>query len=101
MIFFDLERSQAGTNQGHSVSNEVQVRAGVWLCKEILSAEKLKETISAEPIAVLAPYDAQCRLYLRVLAESDAKEPALNLRKTIVRKIDGFQGGSGRSSSLT
>lgn len=81
-------RGASPTKIGHSVVNDTFAEQAVSLCEKLLRANIL----NPRDIVTLTPYEAQYRLYQRLLLQAHVQNPTLGFDQVLVRKVDSFQG---------
>ncbi|KAJ5925547.1 hypothetical protein N7454_008186 [Penicillium verhagenii] len=86
-IFVDV-RDASPEKIGYSTFNKTFAEQGIFLCRDLLCAGILNPT----DIVILTPYEAQYRLYQRLLVQAHVQSPQLGFNQVNVRKVDSFQG---------
>lgn len=86
-IFVDVRDAEPG-KIGYSIFNKTFAEQGISLCRALLCAGIL----NPKDIVILTPYEAQYRLYQRLLVQAHVQSPKLGFKQVDVRKVDSFQG---------
>ncbi|KAJ5808791.1 hypothetical protein N7474_010060 [Penicillium riverlandense] len=86
-IFVDVRDASPG-KIGYSIFNNTFAEQGISLCRALLRGSIL----NPKDIVILTPYEAQYRLYQRLLVQAHLQSPQLGFNQVDVRKVDSFQG---------
>ena len=84
-VFLDV-RGASAEKIGFSTVNYTFAEHGIALCRELLSI------VSPKDIAIITPYEAQYRLYQRLLLKAHLQWPEHGFKHVNVWKLDSSQG---------
>ncbi|OQD75837.1 hypothetical protein PENDEC_c006G01992 [Penicillium decumbens] len=73
---------------GPSTINDKFAEEGITICRDLL----YEHIVDPKDIVILTPYEAQYRLYQRLLVQAHVQSPYLGFNNVDVRKVDSFQG---------
>ncbi|KAJ5658585.1 uncharacterized protein N7484_002234 [Penicillium longicatenatum] len=86
-IFVDV-RDAIPEKMGYSIFNKKFAEQGIILCRALLCAG----LVNPKDIVFLTPYEAQYRLYQRLLVQAHVQSPQRGFNQVDVRKVGSFQG---------